>query len=373
MLFEDISNGGNKMLTKKVKVIIISILLGLICTWFSWLGATLLPATVNYKVTETYQFNTQTETDISLMVLLPKDGPYQSVSRQVIDWPGSIEERESNSMEVLTFLGTVQPGVHEVSITYTAQLRQGLAKWDAEIDPITLQPQPRIESDHPEIIEAAFKLGEGTSREDAYDIFKYASQYILSYPEDMMNRRPTALTALQTKEGVCDDYAHLMVGLLRARGIPSRVVWGLSFGNLLSLPYGPAQAQAWNHVGGSHAWVEVFTGDKWEMAEPTWAGGSFVPWLYFGRSLGSHLSYGDAEEHDIIYQEIFEEAKQGGKIIGAMSAPLKFVAATNTDDVVFTPMCTVKKGWDGRWLNGILIFLLALVPSRFLIRHIEKK
>lgn len=52
--------------------------------------------------------------------------------------------------------------------------------------------------------------------------------------------------------GVCQDYAHIYITLLRLAGIPARYVCGLIIGE-----------------GASHAWVEAVCGDKWIGFDPT--------------------------------------------------------------------------------------------------------
>ena len=66
---------------------------------------------------------------------------------------------------------------------------------------------------------------------------------------------------LRLRSGVCQDFAHVMLGLCRARHIPARYVSGYLYN-------GPADqlkgAQA------SHAWVEVFLPDLgWRGLDPT--------------------------------------------------------------------------------------------------------
>jgi len=64
---------------------------------------------------------------------------------------------------------------------------------------------------------------------------------------------------LARKEGVCQDFAHLMIGCLRSQGIPARYVSGY----LVPLP-GVVGAQA------SHAWVSVYApGLGWIDVDPT--------------------------------------------------------------------------------------------------------
>ncbi len=66
---------------------------------------------------------------------------------------------------------------------------------------------------------------------------------------------------LETKLGVCQDFAHLMVGLCRAIGIPARYVSGYLYNGAHSALRG---SQA------SHAWAEVYIpGHGWHGLDPT--------------------------------------------------------------------------------------------------------
>ena len=62
---------------------------------------------------------------------------------------------------------------------------------------------------------------------------------------------PASEVAL-TRKGVCQDYAHLMVALCRAKGMAARYVCGLMEGE-----------------GETHAWVEVNDGYGWRGYDPT--------------------------------------------------------------------------------------------------------
>lgn len=53
-------------------------------------------------------------------------------------------------------------------------------------------------------------------------------------------------------KGVCQDYAHIYVTLLRMAGIPARYVCGMIVGE-----------------GASHAWVEALCGGRWVAFDPT--------------------------------------------------------------------------------------------------------
>lgn len=70
------------------------------------------------------------------------------------------------------------------------------------------------------------------------------AHHTLTYQFGITGVRTTAAGALAGGRGVCQDYAHIMVALCRAAGLPCRYVSGHLVGE-----------------GGSHAWVEVVVAD----------------------------------------------------------------------------------------------------------------
>lgn len=74
------------------------------------------------------------------------------------------------------------------------------------------------------------------------------------------NVNTRALEVLHKKQGVCQDFAHLMLGLCRTHGIPARYVSGY-FLNQHKLP---------GEIEASHAWIEVYIpGYGWKGYDPT--------------------------------------------------------------------------------------------------------
>lgn len=76
---------------------------------------------------------------------------------------------------------------------------------------------------------------------------------------DMLEYSPCVTTVdtpvtdvLRTGKGVCQDYAHLMIAMLRQSGVAARYVCGLLEG-----------------TGATHAWVEVYDGYGWQGYDPT--------------------------------------------------------------------------------------------------------
>ena len=90
------------------------------------------------------------------------------------------------------------------------------------------------------------------------DILGRAEELCNSVYENMTYKKgctgvdTTAEAAMKMKAGVCQDYAHILLSLLRTDGICCRYVAGLAF-----------------ESGETHAWVEVNDGGSWIGIDPT--------------------------------------------------------------------------------------------------------
>jgi transglutaminase-like putative cysteine protease len=76
---------------------------------------------------------------------------------------------------------------------------------------------------------------------------------------------------LQRREGVCQDFAHLLIGALRSRGLAARYVSGY----LLTTSPDPGARAPWLGADASHAWVALWcpradgAGASWLELDPT--------------------------------------------------------------------------------------------------------
>ena len=94
-----------------------------------------------------------------------------------------------------------------------------------------------------------------TGCEDAYEsgmMLMHRIYQDFSYVPGTTGVQTTAEEAWQLGTGVCQDYAHIYVTLLRMRGIPARYVCGMMLGE-----------------GESHAWAEVLCGGRLVGFDPT--------------------------------------------------------------------------------------------------------
>jgi len=129
--------------------------------------------------------------------------------------------------------------VAEASVERQAEQPNRLADgWLA--DGHLLEPSRLTEADE-RIMQAADELA-GTTEwglplADRINDWVYQS---MTYKHGVTGVRTTAAEALAVGAGVCQDYAHVMLAVCRACGLPSRYVSGHLLGQ-----------------GGTHAWVEV--------------------------------------------------------------------------------------------------------------------
>ena len=73
-----------------------------------------------------------------------------------------------------------------------------------------------------------------------------------SYVPKTTNVQTTAEEAWNLGKGVCQDYAHIYISLLRMAHVPARYVCGMITGE-----------------GASHAWAEALCNGRWIAFDPT--------------------------------------------------------------------------------------------------------
>ncbi len=130
-----------------------------------------------------------------------------------------------------------------------------------------LQPTEQVQSAHPRLRALAARLtAEGKTEFDAV-------QRIISWVVDHLHYtnpplRHDALYALESGKGNCQNYSHLSAALLRAVGIPVRIVNGLT----LNQPFDVSWQKGiltFKMGQGRHSWIEVWFPDQgWVPCDP---------------------------------------------------------------------------------------------------------
>ncbi len=113
----------------------------------------------------------------------------------------------------------------------------------------------------PELVDLAVELRNGWGPGATVDSIGRFVRSRLEYAAGVTEVSSSALEALHHGGGVCQDYAHLSIALLRAAGVPARYVSGY-------LHTGKDARPGDTVSGESHAWVEAWLGDWWPF-DPT--------------------------------------------------------------------------------------------------------
>jgi transglutaminase-like putative cysteine protease len=85
----------------------------------------------------------------------------------------------------------------------------------------------------------------------------------VKFTSNSSNGSTSACDTLHNRQGVCRDFAHLMIALCRAVNIPARFVTGFDYGADPAL--GPPDF---------HAYVEAYLGHRWYLFDPS---GTAIP------------------------------------------------------------------------------------------------
>lgn len=118
-----------------------------------------------------------------------------------------------------------------------------------------------------ELIDAAEREAQGSDQEFA----EAASQLIhqkFQYVKGATHVHSSIKDALSKAAGVCQDFAHLLLGVARKRGLPARYVSGY----LVPPSSGGSNPSVEEVIGGqaSHAWTEIYIpGKSWMPFDPT--------------------------------------------------------------------------------------------------------
>ncbi len=99
------------------------------------------------------------------------------------------------------------------------------------------------------------ELKDGCGASSAADRTAYFSgrlNEVFTYEKNSTTTKATAADAFSQKKGVCQDFTHIMLSLLRMDNIPCRYIAGLA-----------------SCDGETHSWLEYWNGECWRGYDPT--------------------------------------------------------------------------------------------------------
>lgn len=288
-----------------------------------------------FTVTETFRVTSEIGSDTYLRITLPMSGGYQEIRNLIVEGAEYYTIEYFNGWRDLTARVPATGYEVVVTISFTATLFRNAQPWYGDVHMEYTLPEQFVDSDNDAIIALAQQLRSENDMQTARNIHDYVSN-LLSWPTGTQINVDTlyASELLDYRIGVCDDFANLMVALLRAAGIPARNISGLA----LQIPL--RSAQDWGHPGGAHAWVEFYADEKWHFADPSWG--------LFNRNRTEHLSLGtfNANIHSDFQRNRHQELEDKGFTLGgSMTAPLRFILFSTDENVSVIPRGEVSFSW----------------------------
>ncbi len=240
-----------------------------------------MTGTVRYRIRHetVYSYGGNVAHSHQLLHLTPRSGPLQSCHRHRITLaplPSTLREDIDAFGNHVTRLEYDSPHdrlevLAEVCLDVQpapAVAADGLA-WEAVRDSLVFSGRPlggelldacryRMESSYVRIKQTFGDYGEdcfapGQPVLAAAEALMHKIHREFDYAPGSTNIRTSALEAFEARRGVCQDFAHIMIACLRARGLAARYVSGY----LRTLPPPGADA-AYVGADASHAWVSVF-------------------------------------------------------------------------------------------------------------------
>ncbi len=150
-----------------------------------------------------------------------------------------------------------------------------------------LAPSPRVPA-----LEGYREVDHEVATNAEPEAFAEALLSLAGWFVDSFEYRPGATDVNSTPDelfrggaGVCQDFAHAMIGVLRSSGVPARYASGYVY----DPPHGPETAGV-RGAGASHAWVQAWQPEVgWIGADPT--NRKLVDWQYVRVAIGR--DYGD--------------------------------------------------------------------------------
>lgn len=169
------------------------------------------------------------------------------------------------------------PGMIDVRMAVTASTTTGLATIETKAPfPLTnagkenqdyLRATEQVQVDHPRIRELSAELTKGVATE--FD----AVQRLISWVVDHVSyvtppAQYDAVYSLESGKGNCQNYSHLSAALLRAAGIPTRIVNGITLNRPFDVEWQQG-VMTFKMGQGRHSWIEVWFPDLgWVPFDP---------------------------------------------------------------------------------------------------------
>jgi transglutaminase-like putative cysteine protease len=232
-----------------------------------------------------------------------------------------------------------------ITISFDASIKAYLHSMDSSApfplngvsnnEAVFLRPTQMVQSDSEEIIALSKRLtGNAKTTHDAVNaILNWVAdnvKYTYNPPQY------DAIHTMKTGKGNCQNFAHLSMALLRAAGIPSRIVGGISLKRQWKVPVESGYLVQDMGQGG-HAWMEIFFPDLGWLSYDPQQSRQFTSTRHIKQTHGldskdindswSASPYLPKYSEDI--EAVFNNDNVNIKLRASKSAPLSYIMSNN--------------------------------------------
>jgi transglutaminase-like putative cysteine protease len=209
-----------------------------------------------------YRYDAPVHYSIQQLRLAPLTTPSQIVTQWHVDAPGKLDASRDAYGNTLMTLVLSRPH-REIRLRVrgeveTVPLAQGrLTEGEGPIPTWHFTSPTRLTEADAALTEFAQSLG---PLDDAASLLEAAARITqqVRYESGVTDVAHTAADAFSLGRGVCQDHAHVMLAVCRARGVPARYVSGY---------FAPGDVPEM----ASHAWVDVWLDNGWVTVDVTHA------------------------------------------------------------------------------------------------------
>ena len=223
-------------------------------------------ATVRYTYRAHYAYGHEVTRNENELRIVPRvDGAQHNAAWEIRTTPDGARDEHHDAFGNLVLRSLVTQPHREMVVEATGSVairtdRQPVADLRMEVYRHRLQPSDVYLAPTPLIDPVALARQAESAAGGAVSLLQVVEAVTAWLHRSMVYERgytsvfTTAEEAIARGHGVCQDYAHIAIGFLRALGIPARYVSGLLA----------------TQVGETHAWIEFFHPDHgWVSADPT--------------------------------------------------------------------------------------------------------
>lgn len=236
------------------------------------------PARLRVRHVTDYGYDEPVTASYNELRVTPRTGPAQVVLEarldvtpvgrvlDYVDYFGTVvhvlDLRVPHRSLVIVGTAVVETG-WPVDVTRTQDLSWDDVRADPFVDRFVEYLQPTAYTPHdPRIVSAGERLMARCEPRQAPLVVGEWVRESIRYAPGTTEVHTSAVQALEAGSGVCQDFAHIAIAVLRSAGVPSRYVSGYL--------HPKAEATIGETVTGeSHAWIEAWDGDMWVAHDPT--------------------------------------------------------------------------------------------------------